>query len=199
MSYVRVRHFLDFRSYVGLAPFAANRTSNRDTIENPGKCSARAPRCVPWRRRFRHLCRGSADRRQFAHGAGILPRGVLSVGSHPRGTLLQIYLPIAEVSIDLTLLIALGGGVGVLSGLFGVGGGFLITPLLILIGIPPAVAVATGANQVAGASFSGVLVHWRRRTGAGSDDENDDKDLLAERPGYVAAGTWMRRITHDSS
>jgi uncharacterized membrane protein YfcA len=77
---------------------------------------------------------------------------------------MQIYLPIAEVSVDLTLLIALGGGVGVLSGLFGVGGGFLITPLLILIGIPPAVAVATGANQVAGASFSGVLVHWRRRS-----------------------------------
>ncbi len=77
---------------------------------------------------------------------------------------MQIYLPIAEVSVDLTLLIALGGGVGVVSGLFGVGGGFLITPLLILIGIPPAVAVATGANQVAGASFSGVLVHWRRRS-----------------------------------
>ena len=77
---------------------------------------------------------------------------------------MQIYLPIAEVSVDLYLLIALGGGVGVVSGLFGVGGGFLITPLLILIGIPPAVAVATGANQVAGASFSGVLVHWRRRS-----------------------------------
>jgi hypothetical protein len=77
---------------------------------------------------------------------------------------MQIYLPIAEISVNLYLLIALGGGVGVVSGLFGVGGGFLITPLLILIGIPPAVAVATGANQVAGASFSGVLVHWRRRT-----------------------------------
>ena len=77
---------------------------------------------------------------------------------------MQIYLPIAEVSVNFYLLIALGGGVGVVSGLFGVGGGFLITPLLILIGIPPAVAVATGANQVAGASFSGVLVHWRRRT-----------------------------------
>ena len=76
---------------------------------------------------------------------------------------MQIYLPIAEVSVNFYLLVALGGGVGVLSGLFGVGGGFLITPLLILIGIPPAVAVATGANQVAGASFSGVLVHWRRR------------------------------------
>ncbi|MFQ5566756.1 MAG: sulfite exporter TauE/SafE family protein [Paracoccaceae bacterium] len=77
---------------------------------------------------------------------------------------MQIYLPIAEVSVNIFLLIALGGGVGLLSGLFGVGGGFLITPLLIVIGIPPAVAVATGANQVAGASFSGVLVHWRRRT-----------------------------------
>jgi len=77
---------------------------------------------------------------------------------------MQIYLPIAEVSVNIYLLIALGGGVGVVSGLFGVGGGFLVTPLLILIGIPPAVAVATGANQVAGASFSGVLVHIRRKT-----------------------------------
>jgi uncharacterized membrane protein YfcA len=77
---------------------------------------------------------------------------------------MQIYLPIAEVSVNFYLLIALGGGVGVVSGLFGVGGGFLVTPLLILIGIPPAVAVATGANQVAGASFSGVLVHLRRKT-----------------------------------
>ncbi|HUS52823.1 MAG TPA: sulfite exporter TauE/SafE family protein [Thermohalobaculum sp.] len=77
---------------------------------------------------------------------------------------MQIYLPIAEISVNVYLLIALGGGVGVVSGLFGVGGGFLVTPLLILIGIPPAVAVATGANQVAGASFSGVLVHLRRKT-----------------------------------
>jgi uncharacterized membrane protein YfcA len=77
---------------------------------------------------------------------------------------MQIYLPIAEVSVNFYLLVAIGGGVGVVSGLFGVGGGFLVTPLLILIGIPPAVAVATGANQVAGASFSGVLVHLRRKT-----------------------------------
>lgn len=76
---------------------------------------------------------------------------------------MHIYLPVAEVSVNLDLLLMIGGGVGFLSGLFGVGGGFLMTPLLMLVGVPPAVAVATGANQVAGASFSGVLVHWRRR------------------------------------
>ncbi len=77
---------------------------------------------------------------------------------------MNIYLPIAEVSVNAFLLLGLGGGVGMLSGLFGVGGGFLMTPLLILIGIPPAVAVATEANQIVASSFSGVLAHWRRRT-----------------------------------
>ncbi|MEM6487053.1 MAG: sulfite exporter TauE/SafE family protein [Pseudomonadota bacterium] len=76
---------------------------------------------------------------------------------------MSIYLPIAEVSVNALLLLGLGGAVGVLSGLFGVGGGFLMTPLLILIGIPPAVAVATGSNQIAAASFSGLLAHVRRR------------------------------------
>ena len=74
----------------------------------------------------------------------------------------QIYLPIAEISISVPLLLALGGGVGFLSGLFGVGGGFLLTPLLIFIGIPPAVAVGTQSNQVVASSVSGVLVHWGR-------------------------------------
>jgi len=77
---------------------------------------------------------------------------------------MNIYLPIAEVSVNAFLLLGLGGGVGFLSGLFGVGGGFLMTPLLIFIGIPPAVAVATEANQIVASSFSGVLAHWRRRT-----------------------------------
>ncbi|MEM6906357.1 MAG: sulfite exporter TauE/SafE family protein [Pseudomonadota bacterium] len=77
---------------------------------------------------------------------------------------MNIYLPIAEVSVNAVLLLGLGGMVGFLSGLFGVGGGFLMTPLLILIGIPPAVAVATEANQIVASSFSGVLAHWRRRT-----------------------------------
>ncbi|MFO1174279.1 MAG: sulfite exporter TauE/SafE family protein [Paracoccaceae bacterium] len=77
---------------------------------------------------------------------------------------MQIYLPIAEVSVNAFLLFGLGGIVGLLSGLFGVGGGFLITPLLFFIGIPPTVAVATGANQVVASSVSGVLVHLKRKT-----------------------------------
>jgi uncharacterized membrane protein YfcA len=75
---------------------------------------------------------------------------------------LSIYLPIAGLSLNLVLLLLLGGGVGFLSGLFGVGGGFLLTPLLILMGVPSPVAVASAANQVVGASVSGVLAHWRR-------------------------------------
>lgn len=77
---------------------------------------------------------------------------------------MQIYLPIAEVSVNAYLLFGIGGLVGLLSGLFGVGGGFLITPLLFFIGIPPTVAVATGANQVVASSISAVLAHLKRKT-----------------------------------
>ncbi|TYB82243.1 sulfite exporter TauE/SafE family protein [Maritimibacter fusiformis] len=77
---------------------------------------------------------------------------------------MQIYLPIAEVSVNAFLLLGLGGMVGILSGMFGVGGGFLMTPLLFFIGIPPAVAVATEANQIVASSFSGVLAHLKRKT-----------------------------------
>ncbi len=76
---------------------------------------------------------------------------------------MQLYLPIAEVSVNVFLLLGLGGLVGLLSGMFGVGGGFLITPLLFFIGVPPAVAVATGANQVVASSVSGVLAQVRRK------------------------------------
>jgi len=76
----------------------------------------------------------------------------------------QIYLPIAELSVNAFLILGLGGIVGILSGMFGVGGGFLITPLLFFIGIPPAVAVATGVNQVVASSVSGVLAHLKRKT-----------------------------------
>ncbi|MGK7867052.1 sulfite exporter TauE/SafE family protein [Falsiroseomonas sp. E2-1-a20] len=75
---------------------------------------------------------------------------------------MQVYLPIAEMSVDALLLLGIGFGVGWLSGLFGVGGGFLLTPLLILIGIPAPVAVGSGANQTLGASVSGLIAQWRR-------------------------------------
>ncbi|MDX2221459.1 MAG: sulfite exporter TauE/SafE family protein [Rhodospirillaceae bacterium] len=75
---------------------------------------------------------------------------------------MQIYLPIAEMSVNVFLLLGMGGAVGLLSGLFGVGGGFLMTPLLIFLGVPAAVAVGTEANQIVASSVSGVLAHMRR-------------------------------------
>ncbi len=75
---------------------------------------------------------------------------------------MHIYLPIAEMSVNIFLILAMGGGIGFLSGLFGVGGGFLMTPLLIFIGVPAPVAVGTEANQIVASSVSGVLAHWRR-------------------------------------
>ncbi len=77
---------------------------------------------------------------------------------------MHFYLPIAEISVNALTLLAIGGGVGVLSGLFGVGGGFLITPLLFFIGVPPQVAVASGITQVVASSVSGVLAHLKRKT-----------------------------------
>lgn len=73
-----------------------------------------------------------------------------------------MYLPIAEVSVNILILFGMGGMVGILSGMFGVGGGFLMTPLLIFYGIPPIVAVATEANQIVASSISGAYAHWRR-------------------------------------
>lgn len=75
---------------------------------------------------------------------------------------MDIYLPIAGLSVNAVLILLLGGTVGILSGMFGVGGGFLTTPLLIFFGIPPTVAAASAATQVTGASISGMLAHLRR-------------------------------------
>ncbi|HYJ58100.1 MAG TPA: sulfite exporter TauE/SafE family protein [Methyloceanibacter sp.] len=74
----------------------------------------------------------------------------------------QVYLPIAEISVNLVLMLGLGAAVGFLSGMFGVGGGFLLTPFLMFSGIPPSIAVATGANQIVATSVSGALAQWRR-------------------------------------
>src|SRR3990170_414946 len=75
---------------------------------------------------------------------------------------MDIYLPIAGQSVNALLIIALGAFVGVLSGMFGIGGGFLTTPLLIFYGIPPPVAVASAVTQITGASVAGASVHIRR-------------------------------------
>ena len=75
---------------------------------------------------------------------------------------MDVYLPIANLSVNAFVIILLGGGVGLLSGMFGVGGGFLTTPLLIVYGISPTVAAASAASQVTGASVSGVFAHFRR-------------------------------------
>lgn len=77
---------------------------------------------------------------------------------------MDVYLPIANIPVNALVIVMLGLGVGVLSGLFGVGGGFLTTPLLIFYGIPPTVAAASASTQVTGASVSGVIAHSRRRS-----------------------------------
>ncbi len=87
-----------------------------------------------------------------------------SAGGFRPGSGMQIYLPIAEISVDVFLLLGMGAAIGFLSGLFGVGGGFLMTPLLIFIGIPPAVAVGSEANQLVATSITGVIAHWRRQS-----------------------------------
>src|SRR5215212_6891773 len=75
---------------------------------------------------------------------------------------MEIYLPIAEISVNWLVIIAIGAAVGFLSGMFGVGGGFLMTPLLVFYGIPPGIAVATQASHITASSVSGALAQWRR-------------------------------------
>lgn len=99
----------------------------------------------------------------------------------------MIYLPIAGLAVDVWVLLGIGAGVGLLSGIFGVGGGFLLTPALIFLGVPPAVAVASGANQVVGSSVSGMMAHWRR----GNVDVKMGVLLLSG--GFVGSGigVWL--------
>ncbi|MBB4301921.1 hypothetical protein GGD81_000945 [Rhodobium orientis] len=106
---------------------------------------------------------------------------------------MQLYLPIAELPVNIFLLLGMGAAVGFLSGMFGVGGGFLMTPLLIFIGIPPGVAVATGANQIIASSVSGALVHYRR----GTVDIRLGVMLLLG--GFVGAGfgVWLFKLLRE--
>jgi uncharacterized membrane protein YfcA len=96
---------------------------------------------------------------------------------------MEIYLPIAEMSVHWLVILAMGAAVGFLSGMFGVGGGFLLTPLLIFYGIPSPVAVATTASHLTAASASGAIAQWRRRT--------VDLKLAAVMVSGGIAGTWL--------
>lgn len=100
---------------------------------------------------------------------------------------MQLYLPIAEISVNPFLLLGLGTIVGFMSGMFGVGGGFLITPLLFFMGIPPAVAVATMASQVVASSVTGVLAQLKRK----AVDFRMGTVLLVGGMGGSVAGIWV--------
>jgi len=106
----------------------------------------------------------------------------------------QIYLPIAEISVNLLIMLGLGAAVGFLSGMFGVGGGFLLTPLLMFSGVPAPIAVATSANQIVATSVSGALTQWRR----GNIDFRMGAILIAGGMAGAVAGAlllWQLRET----
>src|SRR5512133_3655013 len=107
---------------------------------------------------------------------------------------MDIYLPIAGQSVNALLMIVLGFVVGVLSGMFGVGGGFLTTPLLIFYGIPPTVAVASATTQITGASVSGAMVHMRR----GGVDMKMAGVMIAGGLGGSLVGAAMFRLLQSS-
>ena len=106
---------------------------------------------------------------------------------------MEVYLPIAEVTVNALAIFGMGAAVGFLAGMFGIGGGFLITPLLIFSGIAPAVAVATGANQVIASSVSGMLAHLRRNA------VDRDLGLVLLAGGMIGAiiGVYAFKILRD--
>jgi uncharacterized protein len=106
----------------------------------------------------------------------------------------QIYLPVAEISVNLWVMLGLGATVGFLSGMFGVGGGFLLTPLLMFSGVPPSIAVATGANQIVATSVSGALAQWRR----GNIDIKMGWVLIAGGVVGALAGTLLLKVLREA-
>ena len=107
---------------------------------------------------------------------------------------MDVYLPIANLSVNALVIVLLGGGVGLLSGMFGIGGGFLTTPLLIIYGIPPTVAAASSASQVTGASVSGVFAHLRR---GGVDFKMGGVLVAGGMVGSIAGG-WIFKLLQAS-
>jgi uncharacterized protein len=106
----------------------------------------------------------------------------------------QIYLPIADIPVNVFLVLAMGLAVGFLSGMFGVGGGFLMTPLLIFIGVQPAVAVASVTSHVAASSFSGAITYWRRNALDGTLALTLLAGGIVGSAGGVALFTWLRTL-----
>jgi uncharacterized membrane protein YfcA len=106
----------------------------------------------------------------------------------------QIYLPIADLPVNVFLLFAMGIAVGFISGMFGIGGGFLMTPLLIFIGIQPAVAVASVTTHVAASSFSGAIAYWRRKALDGTLALTLLAGGIIGTAGGVALFTWLRAL-----
>jgi uncharacterized membrane protein YfcA len=103
---------------------------------------------------------------------------------------MTLYLPIAEIALSLPVLLALGLAVGMLSGMFGIGGGFITTPMLIFLGVPPAVAVGTGTSQVVASSVSGALGHWSR----GNVDAKMGVYLIVGGLFGATTGIWMQQL-----
>lgn len=102
---------------------------------------------------------------------------------------MQIYLPIAELSLNVLLLLLMGFAIGFLSGMFGIGGGFILTPLLIFLGVPPAIAVGTGASQVVAASVSSAMGHWRR------NNVDTDMGIVLIAGGFVGVVLGVRVLS----
>ena len=107
---------------------------------------------------------------------------------------MDVYLPIANLSVNALFIVLLGGFVGLLSGMFGIGGGFLTTPILIIYGIPPTVAAASSASQVTGASISGVFAHFHRD---GVDVKMGGVLVAGGMVGSVV-GAWIFRLLQES-
>ena len=103
---------------------------------------------------------------------------------------MEIYLPVAELSVNWAMILGMGAAVGFLSGMFGVGGGFLMTPLLVFYGIPPGIAVATQASHITASSLSGALAQWRRQ----GVDAKMGAMLLSGGFAGSAAGVYVFRI-----
>src|SRR5262249_26843654 len=106
---------------------------------------------------------------------------------------MELYLPVAEISVNWAMILAMGAAVGVLSGMFGVGGGFLMTPLLVFYGIPPGIAVATQASHITASSLSGALAQWRR----GGVDAKMGLFLLAGGILGSALGVYIFRLLQE--